>query len=95
MIKKAAYICDLGDLKQKDCQYVYDEVFYISLHSSQEILYIVPQITMWNCFFLFPDHYLGQDVLSILVFTPPVCDVSGVIVLTSSVCVCLCVCVSL
>ena len=20
---------------------------------------------MWNCFFLFPDHYLGQDVFSI------------------------------
>ncbi len=31
----------------------------------QEILYIVPQITMWNCFFLFPDFYLGQDVFSI------------------------------
>ena len=50
-------------------QFHMQKYFHVSYHretlQNQEILYIVPQITMWNCFFLFPDHYLGQDVFSI------------------------------
>ena len=26
------------------------------------------QTLMWNCFFLFPDHYLEQSILSYVVF---------------------------